>query len=557
MRKRSSATYIGVTGSSAKSTTTALIAHIISGFAPVRVQVTNNGYHAHIRALQTPPPNDGYFVGEIGAEGPGTLMPMLDLIKPTVGVVTLVRLEHKSAFRSLDAVMEEKGRLVEELPANGIAVLNYDDPRVASMAERTKARTVTFGQTGGDYILANVSCAAPELLFLTIEHRGQSFEIATRFTGVQHSVAVAAAFSCTHQLGIAPSVIVERLASFEPLLGRCSVHRVTNGPLLIVDTSKGAEHSLSIAFETIAKFAAPRKRIVLGQIADGAGSDRSYRRAYRAASAIADQVIFVGIHSHRSRASVDDVAKERFIRFDSVKQCGEFLKQTAIAGEIVLIKSSSHLHLERLMINFFASVRCWKDACGRRGGCVPLFGGGCGLYEAAFEQHEALKKQRAHYYLLHVSAESSLLRHYAAAKLSTTPHFSSPKGGKMPSLAELPARALSFARASRTKLACRFLVNGRSVERFTRWVLFVAARVKRALNSRITYIGVTGSCGKTTTTQLIGAILATDGKCWIKADLNFIRPFAKNIRNTRSMRFALVGPARCAHSYECSDLKSG
>jgi UDP-N-acetylmuramoyl-tripeptide--D-alanyl-D-alanine ligase len=386
------ASYIAVTESSAKSTTTALIAHILSGVAPVHLQVTKNGYHAHVKALQIAPPNHGYFVGEIGAEGPGTLKPMIDLIRPTVGVVTLVRLEHKSAFRSIDAVMQKKGRLIEALPAYGLAVLNHDDPRVASMAERTTARTVTFGQSGGDYVVANVACERPESLRLTIEYQGQSFEIATRFTGVQHSVAVAAAFSCTHQLGIAPSVIVERIAGFEPLLGRCSVHRVRNGPLLIIDTSKGAEHSLSIAFETIGNFAASRKRIVLGQIADGAGSDRSYRRAYRAASAIADQVIFVGVHSHRSNASADDIAEKRFIRFDSVKQCGEFLRQTAIAGEIILIKSSSHLHLERLMINFFTSVRCWKNACGRKGGCVRLFGGGYSLYEMPFEQQQTLGK---------------------------------------------------------------------------------------------------------------------------------------------------------------------
>ena len=391
-RRRSSANYIAVTGSSAKSTTTGLIAHILSGVAPVRARVTGNTLRFHVSSLRRPPPDDGYYVGEIGASGPTTLQPMLDLIKPNVGVVTLVRLEHKSAFRSIEGVFQEKAKLVEALPANGLAILNYDDPRVLSMMDRTRARVVTYGQTGGDYLVANVKCAAPELLFLTIEHRGQSFGIATRFTGEQHSVAIAAAFSCTHQLDVAPHVIVDRIASFEPLFGRCSVHRVKNGPVFVLDTCKGAEHGLSIAFETIAKFAAPRKRIVLGQISDGAGSDRSYRSAYLAANGIADQVIFVGQHSHRARAKTEAIAAGRFVRFAHVEDAAAFLRESAIPGEVILLKSSAHLHLERLMLNAFTSVRCWKDACGKKVSCVRQ-SEGCGLYEDPYGQHDNARKR--------------------------------------------------------------------------------------------------------------------------------------------------------------------
>ncbi len=89
-------------------------------------------------------------MGEIGSQGPGTLGPILDLLKPTIGVVTLVALEHKSAFGSVEAVAKEKQRLIEVLPADGMAVINYDDPSVSRMAQCTRARVVTFGQTGGN-----------------------------------------------------------------------------------------------------------------------------------------------------------------------------------------------------------------------------------------------------------------------------------------------------------------------------------------------------------------------------------------------------------------------
>ena len=91
-------------------------------------------------------------------------------------MVTLVALEHKSAFRSIEAVAEEKQKLVEALPAHGLAVLNYNDARVVSMSSRTKARTVTFGKTGGDDVVSDARCERPEALSLTITHDRQAFE---------------------------------------------------------------------------------------------------------------------------------------------------------------------------------------------------------------------------------------------------------------------------------------------------------------------------------------------------------------------------------------------
>lgn len=393
-RKRSPATFIAVTGSSGKTTTAALIAHILSGVAPVRSQVGTNVYRAHVRSLQHAP-DDGYFVSETGSSGPGTLQPVLNVVRPTVGVVTLVALEHKSTFRSVEAVAQEKAKLVEALPASGLAVLNHDDPRVAAMARRTKARVVTFGRTGGDYVISNVRCAVPGDLRLTVAHEGKAFEIGTCFTGAHYSLAVGAAFSCAHQLGVPPAVIVERIASFTCVFARCSVHRVPNGPVFINDADKAPHHSLALAFDMLAGFQATRKRIVLGQISDSSRSDKVYAQAYRAARAVADQVIFVGQHAHRSRASAEDVATRRFVCFEKVADAAVFVKDTAIPDEIVLLKAAHNLHLERLMMMFFTPIGCWVNVCGRKSHCLREGKNGCGLYAVPFEQHNNAIREAA------------------------------------------------------------------------------------------------------------------------------------------------------------------
>jgi UDP-N-acetylmuramoyl-tripeptide--D-alanyl-D-alanine ligase len=179
-----------------------------------------------------------YVVCEIGTHRPGDLKPMVDLLQPCVGVVTLVGLEHYSNFRTQDAVAQEKATLIDALPQDGLAILNHDDPRAIAMSYRTKAKVVSFGESGGDYVIEKVQADAPGALELSIRHGGEHFSVATGLTGSHNSVAVAAAFCCAHQLGIPESLIQDRLASFTPLFGRCSVHRVEHGPLFILDTHK-------------------------------------------------------------------------------------------------------------------------------------------------------------------------------------------------------------------------------------------------------------------------------------------------------------------------------
>jgi UDP-N-acetylmuramoyl-tripeptide--D-alanyl-D-alanine ligase len=387
-RRGSAATVVAVTGSSGKSTTTALVSHIMAELAPVKSQVGRNVLDDCVKTLASTSADHRYLVCETGSDGPGSLKPMLDLLKPSVGVVTLVGLEHKRAFQTLEGVAKEKQTMVEALPEGGLAILNYDDARVAAMASHTKARVATFGETGGDYVISAVRCSAPARLSLSIAHDGESFDLTTRMTGIHNAMPVAAAFACAHQLGAPPSLIQERIADFTPLYGRCSVHPIENGPIFIADTNKAPYYSIYLAIDMMAQFAAPRKRIVIGQISDANSTETRYRQLYKACREVADQVVFVGENAHRSKASAEDIAEGRFVAQSEIQGAARFLKETAIPGEIILLKSSPRYHLERLLLSFHTTVRCWPARCRKRIQCVE-----CGLYETPFEFSPEGKKQ--------------------------------------------------------------------------------------------------------------------------------------------------------------------
>jgi UDP-N-acetylmuramoyl-tripeptide--D-alanyl-D-alanine ligase len=156
-----------------------------------------------------------------------------------------------------------------------------------------------------------------------------------------------------------------------------------------MDAAKAPWHSLALAFDMMAKSTFQRKRIVLGRLSDFAGSNRKYAHAYRSAREVADQVVYVGEHAHRSKASQADRDSGRFVELRTPKEVSDHIAQTAEPDELILIKGSASLHLERVALAWTHNVQCWIPLCGKREGCEV-----CGLYEVPFEQQRDFVRQR-------------------------------------------------------------------------------------------------------------------------------------------------------------------
>jgi UDP-N-acetylmuramoyl-tripeptide--D-alanyl-D-alanine ligase len=287
------------------------------------------------------------------------------MLRPQIGVVTTIGGDHYKAYRSLAAVAEEKSKLVRNLPRRGVAILNADDPHVRAMSACTRARVITYGHSPGtDFRAIEVSSRWPDRLSLTIVFGSRSLRIKTKLVGEHWTTSVLAAFACALTCGLDADCCVEAIAGFEPLFARSSVHSIPNGPKYILDTDKAPYWTFEHTFAVLQKALAPRTTIVIGTISDypGAASPR-YRKVARAALQAADRVIFVGPHSgHITKLSKGELAG-RLLSFQTSYQVAKFLNETAIAGELIYIKSSVRDHLERIMLTQVESVVCWKERC--------------------------------------------------------------------------------------------------------------------------------------------------------------------------------------------------
>jgi len=103
-RLRCNARIVAVTGSSAKTTTVSLLSHILSGNSQVLTQVFDNGLRDAAKTLRRMKSDDDYVIMEAGTGAIGHIQPIAQLMQPDIAIVTLVALEHYSAFRTLEAV---------------------------------------------------------------------------------------------------------------------------------------------------------------------------------------------------------------------------------------------------------------------------------------------------------------------------------------------------------------------------------------------------------------------------------------------------------------------
>ncbi len=375
MRRRATlghVTFITVTGSCGKTTTTALSTAILSsaGHCQSGMAWEFGKLAKTIRAIG---PSTTFCFFELGATGPGSLAEPLQVIKPQIGMVTNIGGDHYRSFRGIEAAALEKGRLVECLPQDGIAILNADDPNVRAMAQRTRARIVSYGRgEGTDLRATKVSSPWPDRLSLTVTYGQKSVRVETQLVGEHWMTSVLAAIACGLACGVDLKTCANVVKTIEPVFGRYSVHNRSDGGTYVLDTRKAPFWTIAHGLAFVACARAARKTIVIGTISDypGAGGAR-YRRVARQALEVAERVIFVGPNS----ASVEKVrmgkTRDKLFTFQTTYQASAFLSREGhLPGELIYVKASGADHLERLMLAELDQVVCWRERCGRTSECL-------------------------------------------------------------------------------------------------------------------------------------------------------------------------------------------
>jgi UDP-N-acetylmuramoyl-tripeptide--D-alanyl-D-alanine ligase len=274
-----SLTVVGLTGSSGKTTTKDYIGQLLSRLGPTIAPAgsLNNELGFPYTVLQSTE-ETRFLVLEMGARGIGHIRYLCEIARPDVGVVLNIGAAHIGEFGSMEGTALAKGELVEALPDSGVAVLNADDPLVAGMAPRTRARVLLTGESPAAAVRAT-DVALDDLgrATYTIAFQGKSGNVRLGVAG-RHQVAnTLAAAGVALSLGMELDDLVTALGEIGIVSSRrMDVFTRPDGVTVIDDSYNANPSSTAAALRALAAMKAGGRRIaVLGYMAELGEHERS------------------------------------------------------------------------------------------------------------------------------------------------------------------------------------------------------------------------------------------------------------------------------------------
>ena len=345
---------IGITGSVGKSTTKELVADVLSRrFETIRSPGNLNNEIGLPLSLMGLTEDHECVVLEMGFYVPGEIAELCTIARPQVGVLTNISEVHLERAGSIEAIVQGKGELVEALPPDpeGVAVLNFDDPRVLAMTDRTRARIFTYGLSPeADIWASDVEGLGLEGIRCVIHYGTDHIHLRVPLLGRHsvHTVLRAAAVGLVE--GLTWQEIAGGLQDTHSQLRLVAV-RGPGGALLLDDTYNAAPPSVIAALNLLEDLEG-RKIAVLGDMLElGEYEERGHRMVGVRAAQVADELVAVG---ERARWIADEARQsgmpdEDVHELEDADQVTAYLKDRIGEGDVVLVKGSRGMQLDRVV----------------------------------------------------------------------------------------------------------------------------------------------------------------------------------------------------------------
>jgi len=330
----------GITGSVGKTSSKDLAAAILARryVTTANEKSFNNELGVPLTLVNASPDTEVTIV-EMGARGDGHIADLCAIAKPTVAIVTSIELAHSEFMGGLDDIARAKGELVEALPPHGVALLNADNDRVAAMAQRTAARTVTFGLSGGDVHATNIVIEDDLRMRFDLHSEWGTASIRLGVRGVHHVGNALAAAALALLWDVPMGDVVDGLEQAALSPWRMELHVSSAGVRVLNDAYNAGPASMEAALRAVAQLPTARHHAVLGPMAElGDESAAAHEHVAAVASELGIRLIAFGTDGYGSSAAQTVATID-----DALVALGDLG-----AEDSVLVKGSRIAGLERL-----------------------------------------------------------------------------------------------------------------------------------------------------------------------------------------------------------------
>lgn len=331
------------------------------------------GWFANIRKglglIVTRRPYPDTLILELGADHPGDISSVARWLRPDIAVILKVSRVpvHVEFFRSPEQVFQEKASLARSVKKGGTVVLYADDDKTLSLRPELESKGITvttFGLTEtatahGSQIETVYEAGLPAGLSFTLYVGAQSSKVVLHgMLGTTHIYPLLAAAAVAQARDIPLAMTAKAIEKHVAPKGRMHVLRGIGGSVIIDDTYNSSPDAVVSALETLRGVQTTGAKIaVLGDMMElGKYAAEEHRNIGKRAAGVVSRLITVG---PRSRATADAALKAGMNAgsvesYDVSASVGEKLVASVKAGDIILVKGSQSMRMERVVAALLA-----------------------------------------------------------------------------------------------------------------------------------------------------------------------------------------------------------
>lgn len=350
-RRRFSIPFIAITGSTGKTTTKDLIAHLLAKkFKILKNEGTQNNHIGVPKTLLKLRKTHQCAVIELGTSEKGDIRTLTQIVDPDMAVFTNIGISHLEGLKSVAGVFNEKYDLVRFMKRKGVVVYNADDQFLQKIGKRKMAHKKR------NFSIDNSS----NVRAVNIRYKNSShlkFNI-LKNSLLMHSPAVHNIYNCLaaitvcRELNLSFRQIRTQLSTFKFTQGRFEVNRL-KGMTVIDDSYNANPISVLSAIDTLNKLQLNGKKIVvIGDMLELGKDAEKYHREV-AHEILRSEISSVFTYGPLCKAIDQTIRKKnngvQTMHFDKISQLNQRLKQVCRRGDAVLIKGSRGMRMERTM----------------------------------------------------------------------------------------------------------------------------------------------------------------------------------------------------------------
>jgi UDP-N-acetylmuramoyl-tripeptide--D-alanyl-D-alanine ligase len=337
---------VGITGSYGKSSTKAMLAHILQFDGPTLAASgsinTLMGITRHIREDLVV--GHRYMVVEMGAFKTGSIRRLCQLTPPSAGLVTAVGDMHLERFGSLEEIVRAKSELAQAIPPGGWLVANADSKGALQIAKgATHCRVLLYGETSTEDLatrLENLSFSKQGTSFV-LRTKERTYECFTPLLGRPIILNLAGAFTLANALGVDPEIAIAAMRTLKPVSNRLEVVEERN-VTWIRDAYNSNQIGFRAALEVVAAIPAARRFLATPGVIELGSTQFDVNRALsREASLVCDNTLIVAdtnreafVAGHR-----DEGREARLVPVTNRTEAFRWLRETVKDGDAIILEN--------------------------------------------------------------------------------------------------------------------------------------------------------------------------------------------------------------------------